>query len=146
MKILASFLAAIALFCAINGPVWAEGTTRVQQSDGAVQIYRNVRMRLDGKTLWLRSPDRKDRLQIVSAACSYVHQIERCLPYKVFLHKAGSTHQLDIVRGVYYVNLTGAPHRLLHSQESVPPHSVLAFLHTVHGTFVQARGRLDVVK
>ena len=124
----------------------AEGTTRVQQSDGTVQTYHHVRVRLQGHTLWLRSPDRKDRLQIVSAACSYVHEIQRCLPYQVFLHKANGTHQITIVRGVYYVNLTSQSHALLHSTERVPAKSVLVFLHTAHGTFVQAEGRLDVVE
>ena len=138
--------AAAVLVLVLGTPALAEGTTRVQQSDGTVQTYHHVRVRLVGHTLWLRSSDRKDRLEIVSAACSYVHEIRRCLPYKVLLHKASGTHQIAIVRGVYYVNLTAEAHPLLHSTERVPARSVLVFLHTSHGTFVQAQGRLDVVE
>ena len=123
----------------------AEGTTRVQQSTGAVQTYQHVRITLSGKTLWLRSPDGKDRLQIVSAACTYVRDMERCLPYKVFLHKAQATHEIAIERGVFYANLTGESHSLSHSSQQVPAHSVLMFLHTMRGTYVTVRGRVDAV-
>lgn len=137
---------ALAFFLILGTAAQAAGTTRVQQSDGSVQVYHDVRIRLHGHTLWLRSPDRKDRLQVESTACSYVHEIQRCLPYKVFLHKPSGAHQITIVRGVYYVNLTDKPHPLLHSSERVPAKSVLMFLHTSHGTFVQAEGRLDAVE
>ena len=134
------------LFLALASAASAAGTVRVKESNGTMAVYKPVRVRLVGHTLWLRSPDGKDRLQIVSGACSYVHEIQRCLPFKVVLHRSGSSHELSIVRGVYYVNLTGEAHALLHSPERIPPHSILAFLHTTHGTFVQARGRLDAVQ
>jgi hypothetical protein len=135
----------IALACAPL-PAKSEALVRVQQSDGTVNVYRNVHATLSGGTLWLRSPDRKDRLQIISAACSYPRNLQRCLPYKVFIHKPGGTHQIAITHGVFYVNLTDEPHQLLHSSERLGPHDVMVFLHTEHGTYVTAKGRLDVVK
>ena len=131
---------------AIPATVHAEALVRVQQSDGTTQVYRNVHATLSGTTLWLRSPDRKDRLQIVSAACSFPHELQRCLPYEVILHKPDRAHQLTITEGVFYVNLTNEPHHLLHSSEVVAPHGVIVFLHTTRGTYVSATGRLDVVK
>jgi hypothetical protein len=122
----------------------AEALVRVQQSDGTTQVYRNVHATLSGTTLWLRSPDRKDRLQIVSAACSFPHDLQRCLPYQVILHKPDRTHQLTITRGVFYVNLTTEPHHLLHSSQVVAPHGVMVFLHTTRGTYVSAIAAAEV--
>lgn len=144
---------AVALLCALVAMILfaapaarATAVVRVQQSDGAIQTYRNVHATLTGTTLWLRSPDRKDRLQIVSAACSFPHELQRCLPFQVFLHKPDRTHQITITHGVFYVNLTNEPHHLLHSSEVVAPHAVIVFLHTSHGTYLSATGSLDVVK
>jgi hypothetical protein len=124
----------------------ATAVVRVQQSDGSTQIYRNVHATLTGTTLWLRSPDRKDRLQIVSAACSFPHELKRCLPYQVYLHKPDRMHTIAITHGVFYVNLTSEPHHLLHSSEVVAPHGVVVFLHTSRDTYISATGHLDVVK
>jgi hypothetical protein len=143
-----SFALAFVLSAAVAFPATgaAEALVRVQQSDGTTQVYRNVRATLSGSTLWLRSPDRKDRLQIVSAACSFPHDLKRCLPFQVFLHKPDRTHELTITHGVFYVNLTSEAHHLLHSSEVVAPHGVIVFLHTTRGTYVSATGRLDDVK
>lgn len=124
----------------------AEAVVRVQQSDGTVQVYRHVQVTLSGATLWLRSSDRADRLQIVSGACSFPRNLLRCLPYKVFLHKPGRTHPIAITHGVFYVNSTDQAHRLLHSSQLLAPHGILVFLHTVHGTYVSATGSLDATK
>ncbi len=143
-----SFALACLLGAAFAFPaaVAAETLVRVQQSDGTTQVYRNVNATLRGTTLWLRSPDRKDRLQIVSAACSFPHELQRCLPYQVYLHKPDRTHQLTITHGIFYVNLTSEPHHLLHSSEVVAPHGVIVFLHTTRGTYISATGRLDDAK
>lgn len=138
-------LLAVAVVCAPL-PARSEALVRVQQSNGTVNTYRNVTATLAGRTLWLRSPDHKDRLQIISAACSFPRNLQRCLPYKVFLHKPNGTHEIAITHGVFYVNLTDEPHQLLHSSQKLGPHDVIVFLHTDHGTYVSAQGRLDVVK
>ncbi|MGH7715008.1 MAG: hypothetical protein ACREML_03320 [Vulcanimicrobiaceae bacterium] len=126
-------------------PLAAQATTvvRVQQNDGSIQVYRDVHATLKGTTLWLRSPDRKDRLQIMSAACSFPHELQRCLPYQVVLHKSENAHPIGITRGVFYINLTNAPHHLLHSSRVVAPHAIIVFLHTTRGTYVSATGHLD---
>jgi hypothetical protein len=142
--ILACAVAAAALVAPRD--VNAEASIRVQQSDGTVQNYAHVHATLSGTTLWLRSPDRKDRLQIVSQACSFPRNLERCLPDQVFLHKPDKTHQIEITHGVFYVNLTNEPHQLLHSSQMLPPHGVMVFLHTIRGTYVSATGSLDAVK
>jgi hypothetical protein len=144
---------AAALLCALFAmmlfaPHVARATTvmRMQQSDGSTQVYHDVHATLDGRTLWLRSPDHKDRLQIVSAACSFPHELQRCLPYQVILHRPDRAHPIAITHGVFYVNLTNEPHHLLHSSQVVEPQSVVVFLHTVRGTYISATGHLDAVK
>jgi hypothetical protein len=145
-RLLLFFVVCASIAVAAPLRVGAETLVRVQQSDGSIQVYHNVHATLNGKTLWLRSPDRKDRLQITSAACSFPHELQRCLPYQVVLHRPDRTHQIAITHGVFYVNLTSDPHQLLHSSQIVAPHSVVVFLHTVRGTYVSATGRLDAVK
>ena len=145
-RLLFSLACLLSVAIAFPVPSSAEAVVSIQQDDGTKQVYRNVHATLQGTTLWLRSPDRKDRLQIVSAACSFPHELKRCLPYQVTLHKSDRAHQLTITHGVFYVNLTSEPHHLLHSSEVVAPHGVIVFLHTTHGTYVSATGTLDVVK
>ncbi len=143
------FLAAFVAFAALvlaTGAARAEGVTRVRQSDGATQIYRNVNLRLSGQTLWLRSPDRKGVLEVASGACSFAGEIQRCLPFTTTLHQHGNTHQIELERGTVYLNLTDAAHGLPHSSERLGPREVLVLLHTVHGTIVSVKGTLDEVK
>jgi hypothetical protein len=127
-------------------PVNAEGVTRVQQSDGAVQTYDRVNIRLAGDTLWLRSPDHQGVLEVTSGACSFVGQLQRCLPFMTTLHQHGATHQIALEHGAVYMNLTAGSHRLPHSSQRLDPHAILVLLHTEHGTYVSVKGTLDSVK
>jgi hypothetical protein len=132
--------------CAFGAPAGATGVTRVQQSDGSVQVYRNVRIRLVGETLWLTSPDRRGALEIADGACSFSGELQRCLPYAVTLHQHGQNHVIALDRGTVYVNLTGKPQSLRRSSQQLPPHNVLVALHTARGTYVSVSGVLDEVK
>ena len=124
----------------------AEGQTDVQQSDGSSQTYRHVHMRLDGRTLFLSSPDRKDVLEVSSDACSYAGDVQRCLPFATTLHRHGRTHTIALSRGTVYLNLGSDVAHLPHSSRALGPHQVLVHLHTRRGTFISAQGTLDGVK
>ena len=141
----ALYLTLAVLFLA-RAPVNAEGVTRVQQSDGSVQIYDDVNIRLSGQTLWLRTPDRKGVLEVASGACSFVGALQRCLPFTTTLHQHGKTHQIALEHGAVYLNLTDASHHMPHSSQRLRPHAVLVLLHTAHGTYVSVKGTLDAVK
>jgi len=123
----------------------AQGVTRVQQSDGSVQIYRDVHIRLSGETLWLRSPDRKGVLEIVTGAC-FAGTVERCLPITTTLHQAGTTHEIALEHGTVYLNLTSDAQHLRHASEPLQPHGVLILLKTIRGTYVSVRGTLDEIQ
>lgn len=122
------------------------GTTRVQQSDGSIQLYRDVRLRLHGTTLRLISPDRKGVLEIASGACSIDRELERCLPYSVTFRQFGKTHNIGITHGTIFLNLTGAVHHLPHSSERMPPHSAVVLVHTVRDTYISVHGTLDEIQ
>jgi len=127
----------------MRGVASAEGVTLVQQSDGAIQVYRHVNMRLAGQTLWLRSGDHRGVLEIATNACSFAGDIKRCLPFVTTLHQHGKTHQIALEHGMVYLNLTGAVQQLPHSSQQIEPHGAVVLLHTMHGTYVSVKGTLD---
>jgi hypothetical protein len=139
-------VATLAAFGLATSLANAEGVTRVVQSDGSVQVYHNVNMRLMGSTLRLHSPDKAGFLDVASGACSFVGDLERCLPYATALHQHGETHAIALERGTVYFNLTDSVQYLHHSTEHLGPHEVLVLLHTMRGTIVSVKGTLDAVK
>jgi hypothetical protein len=145
-RIACALLVTLAAVMWARVPANAEGVTRVQQSDGTVQTYDRVNIRLAGETLWLRSPDHRGVLEVTSGACSFVGQLQRCLPFMTMLHQHGATHQIALEHGAVYLNLTAGSHRLPHSSQHLDPHAVLVLLHTEHGTYVSVKGTLDSVK
>jgi hypothetical protein len=126
--------------------VVAHGVTRVQQKDGSVQFYQNVRLSLHGQTLWIASADHKGALEVVDGACSFVGELRRCLPYSVTLHQHGTKHVIALDRGTVFINLSGIPQALHHSSKTLAPGSVLVVLHTAKGTYISVQGKLDEVK
>jgi len=137
---------AVALLVATGAPASAQGTARVQQSDGTVQVYNAVRMRFNGKALWITSADRRGALEIATGACSFAGQLQRCLPYAVTWHQDGRAHKIALERGTVFINLTAAAQPLHHSSEMLAPRNVLVALHTMRDTFVSIRGTLEEVK
>jgi len=129
-----------------QGVAAAEGVTRVQQSDGSVQVYDHTNIQLTGDTLRLRSPDRKGVLYVESGACSFVGSLQRCLPFMTTLHQHGETHQIALEHGAVYMNLTDSAHHMPHSSQRLEPHAVLVLLHTARGTFVSVKGTMDAAK
>ncbi len=138
--------AAFGAFVLLTGTAGAAGVTRIQQSDGAVQVYQNVTMRLVGQTLWLRSHDHKGVLEVTTGACYSKGEIQRCLPFQVTLHQHGVTHEIALVRGAVYTNTGDTVHQMRHSSQQLGPHQVLVELHTQRGTFVSVKGTLDEVR
>jgi len=142
-----------ALVCALFAPCLtlplpaiAEGTTRIQQSDGTIHVYRDVRIRLTGQTLWIHSADHKGVLEVTTGACSFVRDVQRCLPFAATLRQHGKTHEIALDHGTVFLNLTDAMQYLPRSSEGIGPRQILVLLHTMHGTYVTVRGTLDEVK
>jgi hypothetical protein len=141
-----SIVAGAIAFLVMPALAGAEGMTRIQQSDGTVQTYDHVTIEVHGHELRLHSPDRHDTLYVESDACTYVNEMQRCLPYATVLHRRGERDPIALERGTVYLNLSDVGRPPLHSAELVPPHSVLVLLRTARGTFVTVSGTVDMVK
>ncbi|MBV8244839.1 MAG: hypothetical protein JOZ38_02855 [Candidatus Eremiobacteraeota bacterium] len=130
--------------CAVLIPCVAEakGTVRVQQSDGSVQVYRDVTLRVVGKTLQITTADSKGTLVITDAACSFVDALMRCLPYHYTLVQNGA-HLLDFEYGTVYYNPTKTKQTLRYSSTQLEPDGVLAAVKSKRGTYVSISGTLD---
>jgi hypothetical protein len=142
---------ALPLACALGAmvavPAGATGTLRVQQSDGKVNVYPDVVIRLiSHKALTITSADGKGVLKIDQAACSYAGLLRSCLLYHMEWIQAGELHPIDLVRGTIYVNLTGQKQQLPLSSTQLPPNGVLLAFLTKRGTNVSMTGTIDEVQ
>jgi hypothetical protein len=123
----------------------AKGTVRIEQSDGAVQSYRGSVVRIVGDTVRVFSPDNRDTLIISHAACTYVGEIRRCLPYRLALRRNGTDHPIGFDHGTVYFNLSADAQALPRSSQQLPPNGVLVFVRTARGTSIAVRGTIDKV-
>ena len=135
---------ALAIGLGAAASVSAKGVVRVQQSDGSVQVYNDVQIRVvRGKALFVRSPDGRGTLVVDNAACSYAGELLRCLLYGVSLRQNGTTRPLDFQRGTLYLNFSDAWQNMPHSSQGVRPHGVVMAMKTARGTFVTLHGAID---
>jgi hypothetical protein len=146
MRVFVSLLCACAFVLAAGSAVHAKGTVTVQQSDGSTQTYKNVTIRIANKTLRVTTADGVGTLVIDKAACSYVGNLQMCLPYSMTLDQGGGTHPLDFQRGTVYVNLTDSNQPLAQSSLQLPPNGILLSLTTKVGTIVNMSGTVDQVQ
>jgi hypothetical protein len=80
LRALVSVLCLACLLSVQIGAANATGTARIQQRDGAVKTYRNVRIRIENKSMSITSSDGKGTIIISKAACSMIGKLVRCLP------------------------------------------------------------------
>lgn len=136
----------LALFIFGVAQAGATGTVRVQQSDGTVQTYDGVSIRVKHNTLRIGSRDQKGVLVINRAACSYVGELLRCLPTSFQLVQSNQTKTIQLVNGLVYLNLTDAPQQMSLSSKQMQPHDLMLQLHTLRGTYITVRGQIDVIQ
>lgn len=139
----AALTAALAISMLTATAARAEGTARIQQVNGSVNVYHHVKIQIVAKTLSVTSPDGKGTLIIYRAACSYQGQVMMCLPDGVSLVQNGGVSAIKLTSGTVYANLTGEPQNLAMSSTKVPAHSILMALKTRRGTYVTVSGAID---
>jgi hypothetical protein len=143
------FLRTVALAAAavasVAGIACAKGTLTIQQSNGTINTYPNVTIKVIHNALYLTSADGEGTLIINRAACSYQGQILACLPTSVALVQAGATSPVDLTTGTVYVNTTDTDQQLVLSSRKLQPHSILLSFTTKKGTYVNSTGRIDQV-
>jgi hypothetical protein len=137
---------ALAMFIALSSSIAiAKGTVRVDQHDGSVQRYAGSVIRVVGDTIRVFSPDNRDTLIISHAACSYIGEIQRCLPYRIAFRRNGTDHPIGFDHGSVYLNLSAAAQSLPRSSTELPPNGVLVFVRTARGTSIAVHGTIDKV-
>jgi glucose/arabinose dehydrogenase len=133
---------ALAFCCAAGAD--ARGTATVTKSTGVVRTYQNVRIHLLGtSSLRVVSADGQGSLTIRHAACSYIGDLRRCLPFEITLDQHGAKRLIDLERGTLYVNTTDGALTMPHSTVQVPPHSIVLGLQTLRGTVISVSGQVD---
>jgi len=123
----------------------ATGTARIQQGDGSVKVYNNVRIVVQHKTMSITSSDGKGTIVISKAACTQINDMYRCLPYAVTLDQNGQSIPISLQSGTVWLNPTTAPPQLPQSATQVQPHGVVLSLQTKRGTYVSLTGTADVL-
>jgi hypothetical protein len=136
-------LTALILCIATSAPALATGTFRVQGSDGAVRVYRNVSIKIVHQTLRVTSADGAATFVINHAACAYDGYLERCTPIKMSLERGSTIRSIDFTGGTIYVNPTRNNQRLPRSSTQLPPHGILLSIRSTNGTYVSLNGQID---
>jgi hypothetical protein len=142
MKVVA-LAAALGLCASVAGPCLAQGTVRVQQSDGTSQVYRNVNIKVVHQTLRIESADDKGTLVVNQATCAYQGELERCTPSRVSLQQGASTRPINIKSGSIYLNPTNHTVTMPLSTTQLPPHSILLTIRTKIDTYISMSGQID---
>ena len=145
MRVGLSFALFLSLLSASPCAADATGTARVQQSDGSLKVYSNVRIVVQHKTMSLTSSDGKGTIVISKAACTQVNDMYRCLPYAVTLDQNGRSVPITLQSGTVWLNPTSTKQPLPQSSIQVEPHGVMLSLQTKRGTYVSLTGTADVL-
>jgi len=120
----------------------AAGTARFQQRDGTVKTYP-VTIAFIHSSIRIAATDGHDTMDFPHAACSFAGQLQRCLPYKIVLHRNGSTHDIAFEHGTVFINLTSDPQPLPFSTKKVPPHGLTLVVRSERGTYITVNGTID---
>ena len=124
----------------------AEGTARILQTDGTVNVYPDTKIQIIHNTLAITTAEGKGTLMIYRAACAYQGDVLVCLPTGATLVQSGSVTPIHITQGTVYANLTDETQQLSLSTTHIPAHSIMMALTTQKGTYVTLSGTIDKVK
>ena len=141
-----SYLLFVACVVSLSAPATATGTARIQQADGDVKVYQNVRIIVEHKQMSITSSDGVGTLIIRKAACSAVEKLIFCLPYSATLNQHGGTKTIMIESGSAWLNPSGDKQSLPHSSTQLPPRGFLLSVRTKAGTYFSLNGVVDQLK
>jgi hypothetical protein len=128
---------------ALSAPALATGNVRIQQSDGSVQTYTGVTMKVANKKLTLISADKVSTVVISGADCGHRGDLIRCMGGGfTFLHE-GVQHTIKFKSATFYFNPTAQDQSLPMSTTKIAPQSVIFAIQTAKGTEITGDGKLD---
>jgi hypothetical protein len=145
MRTAAIAVLAICLSATSIGIAHAMGTVRVQQRDGAVKTYTNVRVRVQNREMFLTSSDGEGTIILSKAACTMVGALMQCLPYQAALDQDGRTVTIVLKSGTVWLNPSDTKQQLPLSSTQLPPRGVLLSVRTKADTYVSLVGTVDEV-
>lgn len=133
----------IAFVLALTAHASATGTVRIQQSDGSVQTYTGVTMRVKNKKLIFISADKVSTVVISGADCGLHGVIIRCMGGGFSLLQDEQQHTVPFKAATFYFNPTDRNQELPHSTTKIAAHSVIFAVQTAKGTYITGNGKLD---
>jgi hypothetical protein len=126
-------------------PASALGTARIEQPDGSVKSYANVRIVIRDQNMSITPADGKGTLVIGKAACSKIGELVRCLPYDATLQQFGESMHIALRSGSVWLNPSKTSQQLPSSSTQLPPHGVILAMNSKRGTYVSLTGTVDQV-
>ncbi len=141
----AAALLAIAACVSTTAVARATGTINIQHTDGTVNTYADVTIKVFSGSLFLTSDDGDGTIVVTRAACAYQGKIIVCLPTSAALVQGGKSNALNLKSGTIYLNYADEAEPLSRSSAKLPAHSIMLALTTRNGTFVTVHGRIDQV-
>jgi len=84
-------------------------------------------------------------LEVTTGACSFVRDVQRCLPFMATLRQHGKTHQIALEHGTVFMNLTDAVQHLPRSKRGAGPASGAGPAAYDARNYVSVKGTLDEV-
>jgi hypothetical protein len=127
------------------GAASAAGSARIQQSDGSVKTYHDVRITVHDQSMWMTSSDGRGTLVLGKAACTKTGALIRCIPYDATLDQNGKQTHIPLQSGMVWLNPSRSPQQLSHSSTRLPSHGVLMAVRSKAGTYVSLTGIVDKV-
>lgn len=134
---------AIAISC---GRADATGTVRIQQRDGSIKTYTNVKIVVLTESMTITSSDGEGTIILGKAACTKVGELLRCLPYDATLEQHGETTHIPLKSGTVWLNPSDSNQQLTYSSTQLPPRGVLLAIQTKAGTYVSLTGIVDRIQ
>ena len=134
---------AIAMPC---GRADATGTVRIQQRDGSIKTYTNVKIVVLTESMTITSSDGEGTIILGKAACTKVGELLRCLPYDATLEQHGETTHIPLKSGTVWLNPSDSNQQLTYSSTQLPPRGVLLAIQTKAGTYVSLTGIVDRIQ
>ena len=140
----------LTLFCALLAAqampgALASGTARIQQPDGDVKVYHQVKIAVAHAELSLTSQDGVGTIVIQRAGCVVVDELLRCHPFSAQLRQHGKTLPIAIAEGTAWFNPSNETRTLPNSSTRIASKGLVMSLSTTKGTYLTLSGIVDTV-
>lgn len=137
---------AVALAFLVPAGAGATGTIRIQQPDGNVKYYTNVRIAVVKRQMTITSADGVGSIVVQRAGCEVVGKLLRCSPYDAVLKQRGGTVPIAIAHGTAWLNPGTETQTLPMSSTRLPHYGVIVSARSERGTYLSLTGVADVVQ